>query len=421
MALKKGPKGENLPAIDEDEFIRLWKAAGGSATVIAKKTGVAVRNVMRRRRTIENKRGIKLVSGDIRSRHYDPGLETNELRAKIGDLEAALAAVKTDNIDAAYVRSKIVKLSKAMDDAKPPRWLLKPAPAHGSIGVPSVLWSDLHWGEVVDETQVNGINKYNLEIARRRMRRMCQLIIDLLMKWMVKPQYPGIVVNLGGDMIAGDIHEELTATNEADVMVVVLDLFGVLVESLNTMADQFGRVFVVCVSGNHGRNTKKIRAKGRNFTSFDWLLYCFLAKHFEADKRFQFHIPNGPDALYEVFGHKYLLTHGDQFRGGDGMIGHIGPVTRGQRKKQARNAEIEQEFDTMLHGHFHTYSPGRRIIGNGSLVGYGEYSNQANFDVEPPIQAMWITHPEHGITYHIPLYVDEPTERKPGEWVSVFK
>ena len=405
--------------LTDKQFAALWDQHGGSAANVSRATGVSIRNVHLRRRAVETRLGIKLRGHGGQAERYNLGHETAELQARVGELEALLRSQKADTLDAAYVRSKILKLAAL--EPKPPKWLLKPAPARGSIGVPSVLWSDWHWGEVVDETQINGVNKYNLAIAHARARRMCQLIIDLLMKWMVKPQYPGIVINLGGDMIAGDIHEELTATNEADVMVVVLDLFGVLVECLKTMADQFGRVLVVCVSGNHGRNTKKIRAKGRNFTSFDWLLYCFLAKHFEADKRFQFHIPNGPDALYEVYGHRYLLTHGDQFRGGDGMIGHIGPVTRGQRKKQARNAEIEQEFDTMLHGHFHTYSPGRRIIGNGSLVGYGEYSNQANFDVEPPIQAMWITHPQHGITYHIPLYVDEPADRKPGEWVSVFK
>lgn len=29
----------------------------------------------------------------------------------------------------------------------------------------------------------------------------------------------------------------------------------------------------------------------------------------------------------------YLLTHGDQFRGGDGVIGALGPIIRGDHKK----------------------------------------------------------------------------------------
>ena len=93
-------------------------------------------------------------------------------------------------------------------------------------------------------------------------------------------RYPGIVAALGGDMISGNIHEELQTTNEINTMPTVLDLFGKLAPALKRLADVFGRVFVPCVSGNHGRDTKKIWAKDRNHTSFDWLLYCLLAKHF---------------------------------------------------------------------------------------------------------------------------------------------
>lgn len=72
----------------------------------------------------------------------------------------------------------------------------------------------------------------------------------------------------------------------------------------------------------------------------------------------------------------------------------------------------------MIHGHFHTYSPGDRIIGNGSLCGYNEYAAAGNFAFEAPRQAMWVTHPEHGITYHIPVYVDEPKAAEASTWVS---
>jgi len=32
-----------------------------------------------------------------------------------------------------------------------------------------------------------------------------------------------------------------------------------------------------------------------------------------------------------------------------------------------------------------------------------------NFDFERPIQALWVTHPEHGIISHVPVYADEYT------------
>jgi hypothetical protein len=118
------------------------------------------------------------------------------------------------------------------------------------------------------------------------------------------------------------------------------------------------------------------------------------------------------------------MTHGDQFRGGDGMIGHFGPVLRGEKKKQSRNANIGLEFDTMIHGHFHTYFPTDGIIGNGSLKGLDEYAHQGNFGYEPPQQALWLTHPEHGITIQMAVKLEAPAgggSDLSADWVSWHK
>jgi hypothetical protein len=71
-------------------------------------------------------------------------------------------------------------------------------------------------------------------------------------------------------------------------------LIGVLLWCINTLADAFGRVFVPCVTGNHGRNTHKIRAKGRNFTSVDWLIYQMLEMQFAGDARSRSTSPTAP-------------------------------------------------------------------------------------------------------------------------------
>ena len=84
----------------------------------------------------------------------------------------------------------------------------------------------------------------------------------------------------------------------------------------------------------------------------------------------------------------------------------------------SRNVATRQEFDTMVHGHWHTYGPGDRIIGNGSLCGYNEYANQGNFAFEEPKQALWICHPVHGITFHMPVNVSGNRESKGESWVA---
>jgi hypothetical protein len=220
-------------------------------------------------------------------------------------------------------------------------------------------------------------------------------------------------------MISGNIHDELTATNEVNSMPAVVDLFGHLTTLIRNMADIFGKVHIPCVSGNHGRDTVKIWNKDRHHTSFDWLLYTFLAKRFEDDKRVTFQIPDGPDAYFRSYNTRYLLTHGDQFRGGDGMIGALGPIIRGDHKKRSRNGQIDMDYEVMMLGHWHQYIHLNRLIVNGSLKGYDEYAYNNNFGFEQPQQALWVTHPKYGITYRAPVYVDRKREPKKTEWVSV--
>jgi hypothetical protein len=335
---------------------------------------------------------------------------------RIRQLESASSAHQEEQLTAEYIKKKIIKLRDGKTTI--PNWLIKKSEKKKFAGVPTLFASDWHWGEVVDPNQINGVNEYNMTIAQNRARTMVEKAIDLLQNYVANANYPGIVFVLGGDMVSGDIHEELMATNEKEIMPTVLDLFGVLSWCIHTLANEFGNVFVPCVSGNHGRNTHKIRNKGRNFTSFDWLLYQFLAKRFENDTRITFHIPDGSDAYYSVFGHKYLLTHGDQFRGGDGVIGALGPIIRGDHRKRSRNSQIDMGYETMLLGHWHQLIQLERLIVNGSLKGYDEYAYSNNFGFEPPRQAMWITHPEHGITFSIPIYVDSKKRKIEKDWIS---
>lgn len=343
--------------------------------------------------------------------------ENARLREEVRELRKQIANIDREYADHRFIKHRLYGLKDTT--VAPPDWLVKPKKSIKSPGIPSMMWSDWHWAEVVKPDQVNGVNAYNLDIANKRARALVERTITLLRQYMVSPSYEGVVVNLGGDMLSGNIHEELVSTNAVPIMAAVVDLWGVLEWCLRTLADEFGKVAVFCVTGNHGRDTKKIQSKDRAFTSFDWLIYVHLQHTFRDDKRIAIVAPPAPDVLYAVYDHRYLLTHGDQFRGGDGMIGHIGPVTRGQKKKLSRNAEVGMEFDTMIHGHFHQYSPGDRIIGNGSLVGYNEYADSNNFAFERPRQALWITNPDHGITYHLPVYVDDPqAPEQESKWVS---
>jgi hypothetical protein len=343
------------------------------------------------------------------------------LQGRIHALETELRARDRQSDQDTMIMTMIGNLAGEVERLHPPKWLITPQTTGSAPGVPTLFLSDLHWGETVYPSQINGVNEYSIRIAKERMTTCINSAAHLLKIISPKLDYPGIVLPLGGDLISGNIHDELTATNELNSMPAVLDLYSVLVGTIGSLADTFGHVFLPCVSGNHGRDTRKIWNKDRHATSFDWLICRFLAEHFANDKRVTFFIPDGPDAYYKVYNHAYLLTHGDSFRGGDGVIGVMGPIIRGDHKKRSRNAQIDMDYDTMIMGHFHQYVHHGRFIINGSLKGLDEYAWANNFPFEQPQQALWLTHPKHGITFRMPVYVGKARQHASTNWVSVPK
>lgn len=345
-------------------------------------------------------------------------LEVLNNKQKVDKLLKDIRKLKAKVLTSDEVREHIIGIKK--HNFKPPRWLEEPSLEVDIIGgTPSIMLSDFHWSEVVDPDQVFGENEYNIRIAEQRLRKTIDRVITILKHNLSESNYPGIVVNLAGDLISGDIHDELTTTNEKPVMPTFLNLYDNLAAALKKLANEFGNVFVPCVHGNHSRNTKKIQSKDQAYTNFDWLLYNMLEKHFEKDERVNFYVSDGVDLQYKVYNHTYRLTHGNQFRGGSGIIGFIYPVARGHQRKYSAASTYNQAYDTLLLGHFHQYITLGNVIVNGSLVGYNEYALSNNFTYELPKQALWITNPKYGITMNMPVLSTECDNVSDTKWVSI--
>lgn len=343
--------------------------------------------------------------------------ERAEMADKIRTLEATIKSLHREEFTRAAIRKHIIGVRD--EPIAPPKWLVTPPKYSGVLGVPTLFASDWHWGEMVAPAEIAFANEYDIPIAHKRARKLVNTTMDLLFNRLRDPNYPGVVFALGGDMLSGTIHEELVITNEQPIMPTIVDLLGVLVWCVDTLLSRFPAIFLPCVTGNHGRTTRKPVAKERATTNYDWLIYQLLALHYQNDKRVQFHIPDGSDALYRVYDHRFLLTHGDQFRGGDGVTGALMPIMRGRHKKASRDSSIGAPWDTIIMGHWHQLMQLPHLIVNGSLKGLDEYAYQCNFGFERAAQALWINHPQHGIAYQMPVYVDEGKARTPANnWVS---
>lgn len=329
---------------------------------------------------------------------------------KIQKLTTQLKEAVRYDISAESIRNEVFKLADVT--ANPPDWIIADETnVKTDREMPIAIWSDWHVGEYVDPKQVNGVNEFDLEIAKKRVRRLVESTIHICYDHRKNPSYKGIIINLAGDFISGDIHQELIETNEFSSLPAMMHCFDLMVWALTAMADRFERVFCPCTFGNHGRNTHKPQHKNAAYQNFDWLMYQLLDRHFKNDPRITFYIPTQVDAQYEAYGIRFMLTHGDNLgtSGGDGIIGALGPIMRGDSKTRNANAAMNADYDVILMGHWHQYleMPGAIGFVNGCLIGYNEYAKNRRFRYQRPTQTLFFVHTKHGITFRTPVYCDD--------------
>lgn len=339
-------------------------------------------------------------------------VESSELRRKLFEAERKVLALKNIEKEVEEVNLKNASLIKELEVLSafstrngPPTWLTKPKRLKTKHqGTPWLLLSDLHLDEVVNPDELNGMNAYSREIALKRLEKVADGFIQVTQDHWAGIKYDGAVVPLAGDIFSGDIHDELKETNE-DTLLGSCDFWiDPLAELLDKIADTFGKVHVPVVPGNHGRTTRKPRAKMRARSNFDWFIGAQLARVFKGDKRLTFDLSESADCLVPSYDHKVMITHGDQATGGAGIGGIWPPLMRLDARKRQRQEQVDQGYDLLIMGHWHTLTFGPSFIVNGALKGYDEYAFTSNFGFEEPSQAAWLMTPEHGKTWTAPIF-----------------
>jgi predicted phosphodiesterase len=403
---------DTLPPAQIQERLRVLHKHDGNFTNAAKELGIG-RSTLQQTIQIAEREGITIATK----------LDTEDsLKAKVRKLEAQLEAVTRQNLEDEHLLSSIFGVAQV--EPNPPKWLSELTPAKAP-GIPTSFWSDWHLGEYVSFDQMDGLNVFNATIAHERIERLISITIDLTKNHMVNPEYPGIVVPLGGDIITGTIHDELRETNDLTLPESMIFAQDELAMGLEAMLNEFDRVYVPCVIGNHGRGTLKPRAKNRVADSMEWLIYANLKRYFNDNDRIQIDIAKSTDIAYRIFDHRYLLTHGDSLgvKGGDGIIGALGPIARGAIKVGRTEGQVGRAFDTLVMGHYHTYiarGEAVPVIVNGALKGLDEYAKimlRARFSRAS--QALWFTHPKHGITAQWQMFLQYLGDNGAGQpWVS---
>jgi len=342
----------------------------------------------------------------------DEGRQQHELLEEtVRELQARL---KDQDETRKRLERELGVLSKIGTRPQPPKWLSSPPKSKTKHhATPWLMLSDLHLDEVVNPAEMHHVNAYDREIAKLRLYETARRFVNVTRDYWTGLTYDGAVVALGGDMFSGDIHEELTATNEDTVLGSLDYWLDHLAAVIGMLADEFGNIHVPVVVGNHGRRTRKPRAKLRARDNFDWFLGRALARIFANNPRITFDVSEAADCLIPSYGHTVMLTHGDQARGGGGIGGIWPPIMRLDARKRQRQAAFSMPYDLLIMGHWHQLVFGPSFVVNGSLKGYDEYAMTENFGFEPPAQAAWLMTPEHGKTWTAPLL---PADRAAEGW-----
>lgn len=343
---------------------------------------------------------------------------SEELRARLVVSQRQKASAEHQN---AQLLHRIDELEKALDlvttaegaSLDPPKWLSAPPSSRKKHATLALLLSDTHFDEVVLANEVGGLNQYDRRIAELRLKAWAENAIKMARHYLSGLTYDGAVVMLGGDIFSGDIHEELAQTNEDTILGSLLHWSEQICAALDVLADEFGKVHVPCVMGNHGRQSRKPRMKLRARTNYDWLLGKMVERYFAKDKRFTFDISENADTRIQVYEWGHLLSHGDQVSGGGGIGGVWPPIMRMKARKAQRAMEVGNPFQTMWIGHWHQYISTPGMIVNGSLKGLDEYAWINNFGYEVPQQALAVITPEHNITFQAPVFCQD---RKKENW-----
>lgn len=285
-----------------------------------------------------------------------------------------------------------------------PNWTIpksgKPGRAIGLIHL-----SDLHVGEVVRPEEIGGVNEYSSAIFKARIRRMFAASVEILPRWASDCRLEGIALALNGDLISGDIHDELRRTNALTAHEQVDLATDEIAAGISQLADRFGNVVAYVTPGNHGRSTEKTHAKRMAALSYDTLIGNMLARHFGSDKRITINVASGADIRFKLFDHMVRQTHGDSMGtgGGQGFAGPELPIVRGGKKIKLAALATGQHDDILLTAHYHTSSNPGSILANGSVVGYSEYSLRIRATPEPPMQWLALVHERWGLRERMPV------------------
>jgi len=267
--------------------------------------------------------------------------------------------------------------------------------------------TDWHTGEVQDASEIEGFNEYNPDVQDRRIDKFTDIIIRKVTYDRLAYRIDRIEVIFTGDLISGDIHDELKITNAYPLPVQIVETAKKKSKMLAILAANFAEVVVHDLTAdNHSRLTKKPQFKEEGRNSHNYVVAEMTKAYLINVKNVEYNIYPMHEVVINVHGMKYLISHGHEIRGWMGIpwysvIRKLGKeaMARMQLIMNARDNELEKMKQLGFHkfkfGHFHTYFDNDQYSCGSSLSGTNALDH-ADGRFGFPGQTLTVIHPNHG-------------------------
>ena len=260
------------------------------------------------------------------------------------------------------------------------------------------LASDWHVEECFSSESTMGINEYNPDIAKERAEKYFVNLVSCINK----DKIDDLVLVLLGDFSSNYIHPELERTNamspiEAQMFAQSLIYTGIKFICDNT---KLNSIKIICLCGNHGRISIKPSHNDFAAMNYEYIMYKNIERECNlTNLPVEFYIPKSEIALVDMpDGNRFLFTHGQSIRGGNGIAGILPALMRACLKW----GHTFHQDKTYI-GHFHNLISTPTVSVNGSLVGYNPLSVAGQYISEEPQQLyeVWSENLGHIITRNI--------------------
>lgn len=255
------------------------------------------------------------------------------------------------------------------------------------------LASDWHIEENVKSSQVNGLNSFNINIAKQRAENYFNVVAKLIDIHEKEYQIDDLILALLGDFISGSIHDDLKESNIIQPTEAIWEAQKLIASGIEYLLKNTKVNLVIpCSSGNHGRITEKQRTSTEYGNSLEMLMYRQLEEYFKNEKRIKFIINDSYLTYVEVFNYTCRFHHGHALRYAGGIGGLFIPAY-----KAISQWNKQKYADWDFFAHFHQLKDGGNFISNGSLIGFNAYAVKIKADYEKPKQFFGIIDEKRGL------------------------